>query len=148
MSTIDPTLIAASIAVGLTHDTTLTTDSKPILSLENTWFARSINTFTDLQAATSFTNIGVYVYRKNEDPLETIDSYKDHLFAIITYINENDYTTKVYRYQDFKEFLTSALTATAAAASATAALACSCLRAWGSVASSEKPCKPRAHGCC
>lgn len=65
-------------------------------------YARTLQTRTELIAP--LTTINVYVYKKNEDILGTIDQFKDHLFAAVN-TNKTPPETTVYTQPDFIAFL-------------------------------------------
>ena len=67
-------------------------------------FARSVEPRDQLNPAST---IGVYVYGKEVNPLNGIDTFQNHLFAVINHVNANEYNTTVYNYQEFIDFMNS-----------------------------------------
>jgi hypothetical protein len=67
-------------------------------------FARSVEPRNQLDPTST---IDVYVYRKDESPLDNIETFQHHLFAVIKHVNETEYNTTVYTHQEFKDFMKS-----------------------------------------
>lgn len=78
--------------------TTSSISSNPV---EHHRYARTLQPRTELIAP--LTTINVYVYKKDEDILGTIDQFKDHLFAVVN-TNKTPPETTVYTQPDFIAF--------------------------------------------
>ena len=96
--------MSATAAASNTPDVSSSATSSGPNPVEPPRYARTLQSRTKLIAP--LTTINVYVYKKDEDILGTIDQFKDHLFAVVN-TNKTPPETRVYTQPDFIAFLNS-----------------------------------------
>lgn len=98
--------MSATAAASNTPDASSSATSSGSNLVENHRYARTLEPRSKL--TNPLTNVNVYVYKNNVNPLINIDAFKDHLFAVIIYKNKNKKPeTKVFTQDGFKAFIQS-----------------------------------------
>lgn len=93
--------MSATAAASNTPDASSSATSSGSNLVKNHRYARTLEPRSKL--TNPLTNVNVYVYKKNEDILGTIDQFTEHLFAAVN-TNKTPPETTVYTQEDFKAF--------------------------------------------